>query len=207
MTAGGETGNLLRRVVVPRLHLIPGVREKILDSTTPALHRSELVMKSRGRRQLAGGLCPNLVVVDGKRLDEGVGARFAVITSASLNPFQRDEVTRRGVVVVSAHPGTELALWLQADRARAAVVRPDRTVMWAGRHEYEKKTSAIFDERCANSQVEPSPSATQVGTLQGGPAVGWYRGTLGYAVQIGVCRRCAATDLYHRYDVVWAFSD
>ncbi len=28
MTAGGEAGNLLRRVVVPRLHLIPGVRER-----------------------------------------------------------------------------------------------------------------------------------------------------------------------------------
>ncbi len=43
MTAGGEAGNLLRRLVVPRLHLIPGVREKIVDSTTPALHSSELV--------------------------------------------------------------------------------------------------------------------------------------------------------------------
>ncbi len=40
MTAGGEVGNFLRRVVVPRLHLIPGVREKIVDSTTPALHSS-----------------------------------------------------------------------------------------------------------------------------------------------------------------------
>ena len=73
MTAGGEVGNLLRRVVVPRLHLVPGVREKIVDSTTPALHSSELVLKSRGRRQLAGGLCPNPVLVDGKRLDEIVG--------------------------------------------------------------------------------------------------------------------------------------
>ena len=46
MTAGGEVGNLLRRVVVPRLHLIPGVRKKIVDSTTPALHSSALVSKS-----------------------------------------------------------------------------------------------------------------------------------------------------------------
>ncbi len=133
MTAGGEAGNLLRRVVVPRLHLIPGVREKIVDSTTPALHSSALVQKSRGRRQLAGRLCPNPVLLDGKRLDAVVGARFALITSAPLNPSQRDEMTRRGTVVVTAHPGTELALWLQAGRARAAVVRPDRTVMYAGR--------------------------------------------------------------------------
>jgi len=41
-------------------------------------------------------------------------------------------MTRRGAVIVAAHPGTELALWLQAGRARAAVVRPDRTVLCAG---------------------------------------------------------------------------
>ena len=133
MTAGGEVGNFVRRVVVPRLHLIPGVREKIVDSTTPALHSSALVQKSRGRRQLAGQLCPNPVLVDGKRLDEVVGPRFVLITSAPLNPSQQDEVSRRGTVVVSAHPGMELALWLQAGRARAAVVRPDRTVLCAGR--------------------------------------------------------------------------
>ena len=56
-----------------------------------------------------------------------------MLTSAALTPSQQDEVTRRGAVVVTAHPGTELALWLQAGRARAAVVRPDRTVMCAGR--------------------------------------------------------------------------
>ena len=132
MTAGGEVGNFLRRVVVPRLHLIPGVREKIVDSTTPALHSSALVQKSRGRRQLAGRLCPNPVLPDCERLDEVVGARFALITSAPLNPSQQDEMTRRGAVIVAAHPGTELALWLQAGRARAAVVRPDRTVLCAG---------------------------------------------------------------------------
>ncbi len=134
MTAGGEAGNLLRRVVVPRLHLIPGVREKIVDSTTPALRSSALVLKSRGRRQLAGRLCPNPVLVDGERLDAVVGGRFALITSAPLNPSQHDEMTRRGAVIVTAHPGTELALWLQAGRARAAVVRPDRTVLCAGRN-------------------------------------------------------------------------
>jgi 3-(3-hydroxy-phenyl)propionate hydroxylase len=137
MTAGGEVGNFVRRVVVPRLHLIPGVREKIVDSTTPALHSSELVVKSSGRRQLAGRLCPNPVLVDGKRLDEVVGARFAVVTSAPLTPSQRDEMARRGTVVVTAQPGTDLSLWLRAGRARAAVVRPDRTVLCAGRNAAE----------------------------------------------------------------------
>jgi 3-(3-hydroxy-phenyl)propionate hydroxylase len=134
MTAGGEVGNFLRRVVVPRLHLIPGVREKIGDSTTPALHSSELVVKSSGRRQLAGWLCPNPVLALGKRLDEVVGARFAVVTSAPLDPSQQDDVASRGTVVVTAHPGTELDLWLRAGRATAAVVRPDRTVLCASRN-------------------------------------------------------------------------
>ena len=133
MTAGGEAGNLLRRVVVPRLHLVPGVRNKIVDSATPALHGCELVQKPPGRWQLAGRLCPNSVLREGKRLDHVVGRRFAVITSAVLDPSLHDEMARRGAVVVNAHPGTELALWLAAGRARAAVVRPDRSVMCAGR--------------------------------------------------------------------------
>ena len=58
MTAGGEVGNLLRRVVVPRLHLIPGVRKKIVDSTTPALHSSELVVKSSRTTAIGGPVVP-----------------------------------------------------------------------------------------------------------------------------------------------------
>ena len=58
MTAGGEAGNLLRRVVVPRLHLIPGMREKIVDSTTPALHGSELVLKSPQTTPTCGPAVP-----------------------------------------------------------------------------------------------------------------------------------------------------
>ena len=134
MTAGGEVGNFVRRVVVPRLHLIPGVRKKIVDSTTPALHSSSLVVKSSGRRQLAGQLCPNPILAEGKRLDEVVGASFAIVTSAPLNRSQQDEMARRGTVVVTAHPGTDMDLWLRAGRASAAVVRPDRTVLCASRN-------------------------------------------------------------------------
>jgi 3-(3-hydroxy-phenyl)propionate hydroxylase len=134
MTAGGEVGNFLRRVVVPRLHLIPGVREKIVDGTTPALHSGELVVKSSRRRQLAGRLCPNPVLAEGKRFDEVVGAKFALVTSAPLDSSQQDEMASRGTVVVTAPPGTDLELWLRAGRATAAVVRPDRTVLCASRN-------------------------------------------------------------------------
>ncbi|MFZ1178301.1 MAG: bifunctional 3-(3-hydroxy-phenyl)propionate/3-hydroxycinnamic acid hydroxylase, partial [Mycobacterium sp.] len=61
MTGGGNVGNLARRVVLPRLRLIPGLRDKVVDSTTPALHSSALVCKSLGPRRLAGTLCPNPV--------------------------------------------------------------------------------------------------------------------------------------------------
>ncbi|WP_168214923.1 bifunctional 3-(3-hydroxy-phenyl)propionate/3-hydroxycinnamic acid hydroxylase [Mycolicibacterium sp. ELW1] len=133
MTAGGRVGDALRRVVVPRLHLFPGARDKAVDSATPALRASDLVMKSRGRRQLAGSLCPNPIVADGKRFDEIVGRGFAVVTAMPLTTAQRDEMDRRGAIVIAAHPGTELASWLRAGRAEVAVVRPDRTVLTAGR--------------------------------------------------------------------------
>lgn len=58
MTAGGDLGNLLRRALMPRLHLVPGLRDRVLSSETPALHRSDLVRRPRFRRGLAGTLCP-----------------------------------------------------------------------------------------------------------------------------------------------------
>ena len=58
MTEGGEVGNLLRRVLMPRLHLVPGLRNRVLSSETPALRRSELVLRPRFGRGLAGTLCP-----------------------------------------------------------------------------------------------------------------------------------------------------
>ena len=132
MTAGGRFGDFVRAVVVPRLHLIPGMRKKIVDSTTPTLHRGGWVVKSH-RRSLAGRLCPNPVLAECKQFDAVVGSRFAVVTSVSLGATQDNEMTRRGAVVVTAEPGTELARWLRSGRAEAAVVRPDRTVLCAGR--------------------------------------------------------------------------
>jgi 3-(3-hydroxy-phenyl)propionate hydroxylase len=132
MTAGGEVGNLLRRLVVPRLHLIPGMRKRIVSSTTPALHRSAVVVKHGRRRALAGRLCPNSVLANHQRFDEVVGPRFAVVTSAPLSVQQREELARRGAAVVAVEPQSELARWLRRGRATAAVIRPDGTVMYAG---------------------------------------------------------------------------
>ncbi len=73
-------------------------------------------------------------MLDGKRFDEFVGGqRFAVVTAVPLNRSQRDDVDRAGAVVITAPPGTTLAQWLQSGRSSAAAVRPDRTVLTAGR--------------------------------------------------------------------------
>jgi 3-(3-hydroxy-phenyl)propionate hydroxylase len=148
MTAGGRAGDVVRGLVLPRLRLIPIMRKKVLDSTTPALHRSAWV-KTAGRRSLAGRLCPNPVLAEGKRFDTVVGPRFAVVTTAPLSPAQRSEVTGRGAVIVAVEPASELAQWLRRGRATAAVVRPDRTVLCAGRG---------LDDVCDNVPDFPVPS-------------------------------------------------
>jgi len=117
--------------VVPRIRLIPGLREKIVESATPGLHRSALVVKPRRRPRLAGSLCPNPVLANGERLDTVVGNRFAVIAATSLSRPQRDGLGRRGAVVAAVEPDSELGRWLRSGQATAAVVRPDRTVLCA----------------------------------------------------------------------------
>jgi len=132
MTAGGRLGDLLRRTVVPRMDLIPGLRERVLDSTTPALPRTIMVNKLRFGDRLAGTLCPNADVPDGPRLDSLLGNGFALITNRPLTPTERSAVESHHGVVHVAAPGGAVAQWLRHGRADAAIVRPDRTVMRAG---------------------------------------------------------------------------
>lgn len=133
MTEGGELGNVLRRVAAPRLRLLPGFKDQILSSQTPALHRSELVLRPRLGHGLTGRLCPNADLGDGRRLDEAIAGRFAVITTASPPAALRAVIQRSGGVVLTAGWDTELHRWLRGQRASAAVVRPDGTVLRAGR--------------------------------------------------------------------------
>jgi 3-(3-hydroxy-phenyl)propionate hydroxylase len=133
MTEGGKVGNVLRRVLAPRLHLVPGISAHILNSETPALHRCELVVRPRLRRSLAGRLCPNAVLADGVRFDDVAAGRFALVTSTDPSPDQRTAVQHRGGVLVVARSGTELGRWLREGRATAATIRPDGTVLRAGR--------------------------------------------------------------------------
>ncbi|MGZ8801412.1 MAG: bifunctional 3-(3-hydroxy-phenyl)propionate/3-hydroxycinnamic acid hydroxylase MhpA [Mycobacterium sp.] len=133
MTAGGKVGNLARRVIVPRLPAIPGVRRRIVDSATPKLGRSTLVTPSLRVGDLAGHLCPNALLDSGRRLDPEIGPGFAVITTTAPSPAEHALATARGARLLHVRSGTALAVWLHRHRAKAAVVRPDRTVMCAGR--------------------------------------------------------------------------
>jgi 3-(3-hydroxy-phenyl)propionate hydroxylase len=129
MTRGGRVGDALRRVLAPRLHLVPGARERLLDSATPRLRRTALVARGRGRG-LVGTLCPNAGLPEGGRYDGGADGRFALVTAA---PVDRPVGPGcGGLRVVEATPGGVLYDWLAGERAGAALVRPDGTVMAAG---------------------------------------------------------------------------
>ncbi|MGI6872035.1 bifunctional 3-(3-hydroxy-phenyl)propionate/3-hydroxycinnamic acid hydroxylase [Amycolatopsis sp. 3B14] len=133
MTEGGEFGDLLRRVAAPRLHRVPGLRKRVLDTETPALRRSALVARPPLWHPLAGRLCPNAPVDGDRRLDDVTAGRFTVISTAEPSPAQRADIEQRGAVLVVARPGTPLHRWLRRGFALAAVVRPDATVHSAGR--------------------------------------------------------------------------
>ena len=133
MTAGGRVGNFIRAAIVPRLYLIPGMRSRVVNSKTPALHRSALVVKTWRPRQLPGTLCPNPVLPNGGRLDTVLRNGFALISAEPLSPTRRERLRQRGAVAVIATPDGELARWLRRGGARAAIIRPDRVVMQAGR--------------------------------------------------------------------------
>jgi len=126
MTRGGRIGDVLRRLVAPRLHLVPGFRAKLLDSETPRLQPGALVRRSRWRG-LAGTLCPN-GPLPGGTFDEVAAGHFAIVCSA-LSDSERAAAGHAGVRVVQLRAGDPLLPWLSRGRANAALVRPDGTVM------------------------------------------------------------------------------
>ncbi|MDR3663256.1 MAG: bifunctional 3-(3-hydroxy-phenyl)propionate/3-hydroxycinnamic acid hydroxylase [Mycobacterium sp.] len=149
MTAGGELGIAVRRLVAPRLHLIPGLRSKVFDSQTPALRSSALTQRTFCTSRIAGKLCLNPQIGRDTRLDDLLGNAFGLITTTAPTPQQQAMVEGRGARVYFAAAGSELAGWLQRGHAAAAIIRPDRTVMRAGRD---------VNELCA--ALPPLPAAS-----------------------------------------------
>ncbi|MFB9766436.1 bifunctional 3-(3-hydroxy-phenyl)propionate/3-hydroxycinnamic acid hydroxylase [Nocardioides kongjuensis] len=130
MTAGGPVGDRLRGVVVPLLVHLPGVRGRVLDSTTPPLRRSSLVDRGALRRGLGGALCPNPVLASGERLDVEAGQRWVLVSRTAPTRRYAEHLSADDAVVIDAGATPELDRWL--GRHQAALVRPDRTVMTVG---------------------------------------------------------------------------
>jgi 3-(3-hydroxy-phenyl)propionate hydroxylase len=122
MTGGGRVGTALRRAVAPRMSA-----ERFGDPATPALRRSSLVRRGR----LAGTLCPN-ALLGAVRLDELARGRFALVTDLPVHTGVRHAAEHQGVAVLATGPDEPLGRWLAGGRARAALVRPDGTVLTAG---------------------------------------------------------------------------
>jgi 3-(3-hydroxy-phenyl)propionate hydroxylase len=130
MTQGSLAGDAARRALLPLVPRVPGLRALAVDSATPPLVATPWVHRRRGDR-LAGRLCPQ--VVHGEAvLDAEVGPGWSFVTAVPLAPSSVEELAARGVVVVEAGVRPELAAWLRLGRTRAALVRPDRTVLASG---------------------------------------------------------------------------
>jgi 3-(3-hydroxy-phenyl)propionate hydroxylase len=112
------------------------------------------VHKSRRPRQLAGSLCPNPLLPDGRALDAALGTGFALITAAAITPTDRVLFAACGAAVHTADPGSRLAAWLQRGHAEAAIVRPDRTVMRAGTI---AELRAALRHHCGGAAPLPNP--------------------------------------------------
>ena len=110
----------------------------------PALSRFALVHRNRGPRRLAGRLCPNPVVAAGGRFDAELGNGFAVVTMRTPGAVERVDVEQRGATVHVTAPNSELGRWLRKGRASAAIVRPDHTVMRAGRDPRPSSIAAVW---------------------------------------------------------------
>ena len=133
MTQGGKAGDLLRKAIAPRLHRIPGLRDRLLDGETPPLRRSALVDGRGLRRSLNGRLCPNALLADGSRYDEATRGGFVFVTRTPLSRQLCAVLADRGTQVLEVLPGSTLYQWLEQGNAAAALVRPDFTVLRAGR--------------------------------------------------------------------------
>ncbi|MGK8488148.1 bifunctional 3-(3-hydroxy-phenyl)propionate/3-hydroxycinnamic acid hydroxylase [Nocardia asiatica] len=133
MTEGGELGNLLRRLLTPQLRRLPGFHALVTSGRTPPLRRSELVARRRPGRGRAGHLVPNGVLEDGRRYDDVVAGRYAIVTTIEPTSAQRARVDDHGGVLVVVGPADELGRWVRRGGHRAVLVRPDGVVQCAAR--------------------------------------------------------------------------
>jgi 3-(3-hydroxy-phenyl)propionate hydroxylase len=135
------------------------LRGRLLDSETPPLSRSELVGRRGLRTPLDGRLCPNAFLTDDTRYDDAAGSGFVLVAAVPLTPEQRALLAERGTEVVEVAPDSPLGTWLARGRATAALVRPDLTVMRAGRDVASLCAQAPSFRAAAAARAVPPHSA------------------------------------------------
>ncbi len=129
MTAGGRVGTALRRFLAPCLHLVAGRPAQSWTAIPPG---SRTRLPALARTSAVGRLCPNSrtsVTPDAKRFDDVAGTGFALLALA-ITPEEHEQILHKGATPVAPNPGSELHQWLVRHRIAAAVVRPDRAVMF-----------------------------------------------------------------------------
>lgn len=137
MTGGQDRAAAVRRSLVGAACRVPVVVSLAGRDLSPALPRGPLVRRRTrmGGRALAGTYCPQpWVTLDDRRvrLDDVLGASFAVVTAAAPTASLRAVAAGIGAPIVATDTlgddGT-LAAWLRAGRADAVLLRPDRVVL------------------------------------------------------------------------------
>ena len=109
---------------------------RLFDFPQPPLGRGVWV----GGAPACGVVFPQPRLADGRRLDEAVGNRFAVLSVLPLDARTRHRADGRrdglDLAFIDA-PGPEVERWLAAQEAVAVIVRPDRYVFAMARDEAE----------------------------------------------------------------------
>jgi 3-(3-hydroxy-phenyl)propionate hydroxylase len=160
MTGGGRAGNLLRRALLPRIHRVPGI-DRIIDSATPPLRRSTLIRRPRSGRGLAGRLCPNAGLEPSGRFDDRAAGCFVLLTDLPVGPDALRAAEQAGVTVQRVDPSDRLGRWLASGGARAALVRPDATVL-AAASTVERAMAPLLEARRAAASDRPDSAGAAV---------------------------------------------
>ncbi|MHA7288687.1 bifunctional 3-(3-hydroxy-phenyl)propionate/3-hydroxycinnamic acid hydroxylase MhpA [Arthrobacter sp. MDT3-24] len=129
MTAGGRVGNALRSVLARRPHRVAGLPARS-GTAIPPCYGTRLPALTR--TSAVGRPCPNAPTSrtpDADRFDDIAGNGFALV-ALTITPEERKRILHKGAAPAVPGPGSELHQWLVRHRVAAAVVRPDRTVMF-----------------------------------------------------------------------------
>ena len=160
MTGGGRAGNLRRRALLPRIHRVPGI-DRIIDSATPPLRRSTLIRRPRSGRGLAGWLCPNAGLEPSGRFDDRAAGCFVLLTDLPSGRTRSARRSRPLSTVQRVDPSHRLGRWLASGGARAALVRPDATVL-AAASTVERAMAPLLEARRAAASDRPDSAGAAV---------------------------------------------